>query len=335
MPYTSTNASKGEMKTLNSMTNQKMKEYKKYGYRKTFIRLTNDNISSIIVTALTSNKSGNFVYVDDNILTPMFKFRTGVRLNILSIKSHMLKYSLLLLLIITTLFFSYMFYEDINVDLIELIVMISSFNLIVLSICLSIDLFNTYNRVLTTQNDISVEDEMAITIGHDTKEAMLAAELAVYYINEYTDKTVIRIAFEEDLDPLQILNHADENFNSFANDMHLKSLIDARGRSFQIAGILSALISSYRFMIMKIMEGDLSSEYISKSAKLSIDKYTNEPNSDIIKKLKEFLDTLTKESTFDHDLLDSIDLSDLFIVPLLCKDKLLSLKEVYSKFDSI
>ncbi|QVK21103.1 hypothetical protein KHQ82_01885 [Mycoplasmatota bacterium] len=189
--------------------------------------------------------------------------------------------------------------------------------------------------VINSQKALDTENEINVFVGEESLEVMLSNDIAIGIINKYSSDVVYKLAYDDSSDAFEFVLQADQEILDFAAKMHLKKLIDNKGRSFQIAGLISALNIAYSKIVTSIKSNKYDHLSLRNFSLHSLKVYNYSVEDKIVNDLNEFIDNLLKEGSFDIDYIETIDIIECLIIILLCKDRLMELKERYSNFDNL
>ncbi len=186
--------------------------------------------------------------------------------------------------------------------------------------------------MLEIQKDVVLDKYINLSVGRQSMDLLLAGELAVELVNEYSDELVYFIAYSQP-DSIATLNHAYNEYCSFVEANHLKILFEASGRYYEIGGILTLIHASLQTIVSDVTEYSIDEVEIIASAKEAI-TFLQESNQEFAE-IKKFVHSWIHNSVYDLDYLDSLTLKQIMAIILLSKDELYILNEEYRFYDSV
>ncbi|XMB87293.1 hypothetical protein RJG79_05690 [Mycoplasmatota bacterium WC44] len=189
--------------------------------------------------------------------------------------------------------------------------------------------------VIESQKALDIENEINVFIGEESLEVMLSNDVAIGLINRYSSDVIYKLAYDNSSDIFELVLQADREILEFAAKMHLRKLIDNKGRSFQIAGLVSSLNIAYSKIVTSISETHYDNYSLRNLSLNALKVYNYGIQNEVVSNLNEFIDNLLKEGSFDIDYIETIDVIECLIIILLCKDRLMELKERYKKYDNL
>ncbi len=186
--------------------------------------------------------------------------------------------------------------------------------------------------VLDIQKEVVLDKYINLSVGRQTMDLLLAGELAVELVNEYSDELIYFIAYSQ-MDTIATLKHAYNEYCSFVDANHLKRLFEASGRYYEIGGILTLIHASLQTIVTDITEYSIDEVEIIASAKEAI-VFLQENNPEFAE-IKKIVHSWIHNSVYDLDHLDSLTLKQIMAIILLSKDELYILNEEYRFYDSV
>ena len=189
--------------------------------------------------------------------------------------------------------------------------------------------------VINSQKALDTENEINVFIGEESLEVMLSNDIAIGIINKYSSDLVYRLAYDDSSNAIEFVKQADQEILDFAAKMHLRKLIDNKGRTFQIAGLVSALNIAFSKIVTSINSNQDDYFSLRNFSLKSLEVHSCRIQTETVSNLNDFIDNLLKEGSFDIEYLEAIDIFECLIIILLCKDRLMGLKERYSNFDKL